>query len=51
MENVPLFKTPTNAMGPVQGSNAQTFDKRNRAESDNLGADRKILIMNFEPKG
>jgi hypothetical protein len=45
MENVSLFKTPTNGVKPPN----QTFDKRNRPESDPQIPDRKIVMMNFDP--
>jgi hypothetical protein len=55
MENVPLFKSPsTNQKGitpqPVHQAKpvAQTFDRRERAESNYQNPDLKILIMNFD---
>ena len=53
MENVPLFKSPTNVVKSIAPQPnppvAQTFDRRNRAESDSQNPDRKILIMNYDP--
>lgn len=58
MENVPLFKTPTNGSkrehpqpsGGIPNSHAQTFERRNRADSDNIqNPERKIVAMNFDP--
>lgn len=53
MENVALFKSPTNTIkggAPQPIPPAQTFDRRsNRAESDSQNPDRKILIMNYDP--